>query len=80
MGKPVRIALETGYDKAWTAIWDSMVATGISSVFLFQFGSGPIKGFAVTLFLGMAIGRFTAISFTRLVFQSYLTNRDIPEA
>ncbi len=77
LGKPVRIALETGYDKAWTAIWDSMVATGISAVVLFQFGTGPIKGFAVTLLLGMGIGRFTAISFTRLVFQSYLTNRDI---
>ena len=77
IGKPVRIAVETGYDKAWTAIWDSMVATAISSVFLFQFGTGPIKGFAVTLLLGMAIGRFTAISFTRLIFQSYLTNRDI---
>jgi preprotein translocase subunit SecD len=77
LGKPVRIALETGYDKAWTAIWDSMVATGISAAVLFQFGTGPIKGFAVTLLLGMLIGRFTAISFTRLIFQSYLTNRDI---
>ena len=76
-GKPVRLAVETGYDKAWTAIWDSMVATAISSVFLFQFGSGPIKGFAVTLLLGMAIGRFTAISLTRLTFQSYLSNRDV---
>ncbi|MBI3553657.1 MAG: protein translocase subunit SecD [Elusimicrobia bacterium] len=77
LSKPVRIALETGYDRAWTAIWDSMVATGISAVVLFQFGTGPIKGFAVTLLLGMAIGRFTAISLTRLIFQSYLTNRDV---
>ncbi len=77
LGKPVRLALETGYDKAWTAIWDSIVATGISAVFLFQFGSGPIKGFAVTLLLGVFIGRFTAISFTRLIFQSYLQNREI---
>ncbi len=77
LNKPVRIALEHGYDHAWTAIRDSLVATGISSVFLFQFGSGPIKGFAVTLFLGMIIGRFTAISFTRLIFQSYLSNRDV---
>ena len=76
-GKPVRIALEHGYDRAWTAIWDSMVASAISAIFLFQFGSGPIKGFAVTLLLGMVIGRFTAISFTRLLFQSYLQNRDV---
>jgi len=77
LNKPVRIALETGYDKAWTAIWDSIMATGISAVFLFQFGSGSIKGFAVTLLAGMFIGRFTAISFTRLIFQSYLQNREI---
>ncbi len=77
LAKPVRIALETGYDKAWTAIWDSIVATSISAVFLFQFGSGPIKGFAITLLAGVFIGRFTAISFTRLIFQSYLANREV---
>jgi preprotein translocase subunit SecD len=76
-GKPVRIAVEHGYDRAWTAIWDSMVATAISAIFLFQFGSGSIKGFAVTLLLGMGIGRFTAISLTRLTFQSYYhSNRE----
>jgi protein-export membrane protein SecD len=76
-GKPVRIAVDHGYERALTAIWDSIVATTISGVFLFQFGSGPIKGFAVTLLLGMFIGRFTAITFTKLIFQSVLQNRDI---
>ena len=76
-GKPVRIALEHGYDRAFTAIFDSNITTLISSAFLFQFGSGPIKGFAVTLVLGLAIAMFTAIWFTRLVFQSYLSNRDV---
>ena len=76
-GKPVRIALEHGYERAWTAILDSMIATAISAVFLFQFGSGPIKGFAVTLLLGMAIGRFTAISLTHMIFSSYLQNREV---
>jgi protein-export membrane protein SecD len=75
--KPVRIALEAGYDKAFTAIFDSNITTLISSIFLFQFGSGSIKGFAVTLVLGLAISMFTAVWLTRLIFQSYLANRDV---
>lgn len=75
--KPVRIALEAGYDRAFTAIFDSNITTLISSIFLFQFGSGSIKGFAVTLVLGLAISMFTAVWLTRLIFQSYLSNRDI---
>ncbi len=75
--KPVRIALEAGYDRAFTAIFDSNITTLISSIFLFQFGSGSIKGFAVTLVLGLAISMFTAVWLTRLIFQSYLANRDI---
>ncbi|MEK7857905.1 MAG: protein translocase subunit SecD [Elusimicrobiota bacterium] len=77
LGKPVRIAVDAGYDRAFTAIFDSNLTTLISSTFLFQFGSGPIKGFAVTLVLGLAISMFTAVWLTRLIFQSYLTNRDI---
>ncbi|MDE2038479.1 MAG: protein translocase subunit SecD [Elusimicrobia bacterium] len=77
LGKPVRIALDHGFDRAFTAIFDSNITTLISSVFLFQFGSGPIKGFAVTLVLGLAIAMFTAVWLTRLIFQSYLQNRDI---
>jgi protein-export membrane protein SecD len=77
LGKPVRLAIETGYDKAFTAIFDSNITTLISSAFLFQFGSGPIKGFAVTLVLGLLISMFTAVWMTRLVFQTYLSNRDI---
>ena len=77
LGKPVRIALDAGYERAFTAIFDSNITTLISSVFLFQFGSGPIKGFAVTLVLGLAISMFTAVWLTRLIFQSYLSNREI---
>ncbi|HVO22911.1 MAG TPA: protein translocase subunit SecD [Candidatus Margulisiibacteriota bacterium] len=72
--KSVRTALASGYERAWTAIRDSLIATGISSIFLFQFGSGPIRGFAVTLLLGMLVGRFTSINVTRLVFETYLAN------
>ncbi len=70
----VRTAVARGYERAWTAIRDSLIATGISSVFLFQFGSGPIRGFAVTLLLGMLVGRFTSINVTRLVFDTFLAN------
>jgi len=75
--KSVRTAVERGYDRAWTAIRDSLIATGISSVCLFQFGSGPIRGFAVTLLLGMLVGRFTAINVTRLIFQTFLANPQV---
>ena len=77
LGKPVRIALDAGYDRAFTAIFDSNITTLISSTFLFQFGSGPIKGFAVTLVLGLAISMFTAVWLTRLIFTTYLQNREI---
>ena len=77
LGKPVRIALDAGYTRAFSAILDSNLTTLISAAFLFQFGSGPIKGFAVTLVLGLTISMFTAIWVTRLVFQTYLNNRDI---
>ncbi len=69
-----RTAVARGYERAWTAIRDSLIATGISSVFLFQFGSGPIRGFAVTLLLGMFVGRFTSVNVTRLIFDTFLTN------
>jgi preprotein translocase subunit SecD len=72
-----RNALERGYDRAWTAIRDSLIATGISSICLFLFGSGPIRGFAVTLLLGMLVGRFTSINVTRLIFQTFLANPSV---
>ncbi|HVA67139.1 MAG TPA: protein translocase subunit SecD [Elusimicrobiota bacterium] len=77
LGKPIRIAMDMGFDRAWTAIIDSNITTLISSLFLFQFGSGPIKGFAVTLALGLVISIFTAFWLTRLIFQTYLMNREV---
>ena len=77
LGKPIRLAVEAGYDKAFSAILDTNLTTLFSSVFLFQFGTGPIKGFAVTLMLGLTMSMFTAIVVTRLIFQSYLSNRDV---
>jgi preprotein translocase subunit SecD len=67
-GKPVRLAVDAGYEKAFYTIVDSHVTTLITGVVLFLFGTGPIKGFAVTLCLGIAINLFTALVGTKVIF------------
>jgi len=69
-GKPVRLAVDGGYDKALLTIIDSHVTTLITGLALFLFGTGPIKGFAVTLCLGIAINLFTALVGTKVVFDT----------
>lgn len=72
-GRPVRLAVDAGYDKAFLTIVDAHVTTLITGLALFVFGSGPIKGFAVTLCLGIGINLFTALIGTKVVFD--LVNR-----
>jgi preprotein translocase subunit SecD len=67
-GKPARSAVDSGYDKAFSTIFDSHVTTLITAAVLFQFGTGPIKGFAVTLSLGVAINLYTALIGTKSIF------------
>jgi preprotein translocase subunit SecD len=67
-GRPVRLAVDGGYDKALLTIIDAHVTTLITGLALFLFGTGPIKGFAVTLCLGIAINLFTALVGTKVVF------------
>lgn len=67
-GKSPRQAVDIGYDRAFSAIVDGHVTTLISGLILFQYGSGPIKGFAVTLIVGMIVSLFTGVVCTRLVF------------
>jgi len=67
-GKGVRLAVDGGYDKALLTIVDSHVTTLITGVALFLFGTGPIKGFAVTLCLGIGINLFTALIGTKVIF------------
>ncbi|MBM4126196.1 MAG: protein translocase subunit SecD [Nitrospira sp.] len=67
-GKAVRTAIDAGYDKALLTIIDSHVTTLITGVALFLFGTGPIKGFAVTLCLGITINLFTALVGTKVIF------------
>lgn len=68
MGKTVRSALQSGFAKAFWPIFDSNITTVIGAVFLFWFGTGPVKGFAVTLITGIAASMFTAIWVSRLIF------------
>lgn len=68
LGKTVRAAVDGGYAKAWVAIFDSHITTLITAAVLFMFGTGPIKGFAITLIFGMVINLFTAVFGSKTIF------------
>jgi preprotein translocase subunit SecD len=68
LGRSLADAISTGYDKAWSAILDANVTTAISAFILWEFGTGPIKGFAITLLIGILSSMFTAIYVTRVIF------------
>ena len=67
-GRTIRAAVEAGYSKAFTSILDGHITVLISGLILAQYGSGPVKGFAVTLIIGIACSLFTGVFCTRLVF------------
>jgi preprotein translocase subunit SecD len=75
LGKNARAAIEAGYERALPAILDSNITTFLSGLILFQFGSGPVKGFAVTLCIGILTTVFTAVFCTRVVYDYLLANR-----
>jgi len=77
IGKTPRAAVDAGYNKATLAIMDANVTTLIAALVLFQFGTGPVKGFAVTLSLGLIASLFTSLIMTRLVFDYLLINRKV---
>lgn len=68
-GKSPKSAIDAGFKKAFWTIFDANLTTIISAVFLFQFGTGPIKGFAVTLIIGIVASMFTAIFVSRVIFE-----------
>jgi SecD/SecF fusion protein len=72
MGRNLRTAIANGYQKAFSAIFDSNLTTLIAAFLLFQFGTGPIRGFAVTLTIGLLTSMFTAIVVTRTIFEVLL--------
>lgn len=67
-GKAVRAAIENGFSRAFATIIDTHLTTIIAALFLFQFGTGPIKGFAVTLLIGLGASVFTAFFVSRMIF------------
>src|SRR5216683_2957903 len=67
-GKTIRGAIEAGFSRAFKTVIDTHVTVLVSGLILFQFGTGPVKGFAVTLMIGIAASLFTAVFFTRLLF------------
>jgi len=77
LGKTIRSAIDAGYDKAFVTIVDSHVTTLITAAALFLFGTGPVKGFAVTLSLGVAINLFSALVGTRVVYDWMASRRDL---
>lgn len=77
IGKTQHSAVNAGYDRATLTIMDANVTTLIAALVLFQFGTGPVKGFAVTLSLGVISSLFTALFVTKIVFDYLLVNRRV---
>ncbi len=76
-GRPIKAAVDNGYNRAFVTILDSNVTTVLTAVVLLVFGSGPVKGFAVTLSIGLAVSMFTAVVVTRLVFDYVIMTRPV---
>ena len=76
-GKSPKSAIQTGYDRALSAIIDANVTTVIAALVLYQFGTGPIKGFATVLFWGILISMFTAIYVTRTILNTYTSYKKV---
>lgn len=76
-GKTVRAAIDTGFTKVFWTIFDTHVTTLVSAAFLFQFGTGPIRGFAVTLTVGLIANMFTAIYVSHRLFEMMLGTRKL---
>jgi preprotein translocase subunit SecD len=76
-GRTVRSAIDMGFERAFTSIIDTHVTTLISAMFLFQFGTGPIKGFAVTLVIGLLASLYTSVFVSRWIFDVVLSRRKV---
>ena len=74
-GESVPTAIDNGFSRATITIFDSNLTTVIAAVILYQFGTGPVRGFAVTLTLGILASMFTAIFVSRIFFDSWLARR-----
>ena len=79
-GKTVRTAIDQGFSRAFGTIVDTHVTTVVSAFFLFTYGTGPVRGFAVTLVIGLAFSMFTAVFVSRVIYDLVLGNRRNVEA
>ncbi|MCH8320626.1 MAG: SecD/SecF family protein translocase subunit [Acidobacteria bacterium] len=76
-GKTVRSAVAAGFDRVFSTIIDTNTTTLVAALFLFQFGTGPVRGFAVTLAVGLVANIFTAVFVSRTLFQLILQRREL---
>tara|TARA_B100000378_G_scaffold143975_2_gene116317 strand:- start:1269 stop:1937 length:669 start_codon:yes stop_codon:yes gene_type:complete len=76
-GKTTKAAIDSGYNRALTTIIDANVTTVIAALVLYQFGTGPIKGFATVLFWGILISMFTAVFVTRTIFNTITSRKNL---
>jgi preprotein translocase subunit SecD len=79
-GKTVAQSVHQGFDRAWVTIIDTHVTTIVSAAILFMFGTGPIRGFAITLVFGLAANVFTAVFVSRQIFEFVLSRKQRGEA
>lgn len=77
LGKTVRAAVSAGFDRVFSTILDTNITTLVAALFLFQFGTGPVRGFAVTLAVGLLANIFTATFVSRTLFVSVLQQREV---
>ena len=72
-GKTLKAAVDSGFSMSFSAIFDSNITTLITGVILYQFGTGPVQGFALTLMIGIAVSLFSALVFSRLIFDYFVS-------
>ncbi len=72
-GKSIKSSISSGFARAFRTIMDANITTIIAAVFLFQFGTGPLKGFAITLIIGISASMFTSLFVSRLIFDVFIT-------
>jgi preprotein translocase subunit SecD len=77
VGKNVKQAVAAGFDRVFLTILDTHIASLISAAILFQFGTGPIRGFATTLTIGLLANVFTAVFVSRTMFELFLSRRHV---
>ncbi len=70
-GKPEGLAIKHGFERAWTSIRDSNISSLITALILFHFGTGPVKGFALTLSIGILVSLFTSIVVVRTLIEAF---------